>query len=65
MLPSHSRILAQAATIVSTFLQQKQSISLASILQCLHLYQSRFPILICNKSAAEAEVSEVGTRGVL
>ena len=26
----------------------------ASFLQCPHLHQSRFPVLICNKSAAEA-----------
>ena len=39
---------------VRKILQQRQSISLASFLQCPHLYLSRFPILICNKSAAEA-----------
>ena len=31
-----------------------QPISLASFLQCPHLHQSRYPILICNKSAFEA-----------
>ena len=29
-------------------------ISLASFLQCLHMHQLRFPILICNKSQPEA-----------
>ena len=38
----------------SSSLQQKQSIPLASFLQCRHLHQSRFLFLICNKSAAEA-----------
>ena len=53
MLPSCSRILTEAISIAFTSLQQRQSISLASFLQCTHLHQSRFPILICNKSAAE------------
>ena len=54
MLPSRSGILAEAISIAFTSLQQRQSISLASFLQCSHLHQSRFPVLICNKSAAEA-----------
>ena len=54
MLPSSSRILAEAISIAFTSLQQRQSISLASFLQFPHLYQSRFPILICNKTAAGA-----------
>ena len=51
----HSRcgILTEEISIASTSLQQRQSISLTSFLQCRHLYQSRFPILICNKLAAE------------
>ena len=54
MLPSRSRILAEAISIAFTSLQQRQSISLASFLRCPHLRQSRFPILICNKLAPEA-----------
>ena len=65
MLPSHSGILADAVSIVSISPQQKQSISLASFLQCPHLHQLRFPILLSNKSAAIAEVSEVATAGAL
>ena len=56
MLSSHSKILAEAISIAFTSLQQRQSISLALFLQCPHLHQSRFPILICNKSTAEAYV---------
>ena len=56
MLSSHSKILAEAISIAFASLQQRQSISLASFLQCPHLHQSRFPILICNKSTAEAYV---------
>ena len=56
MIPSRSGILAEAISITFTSLQQRQSVSLASILQCPHLHQSRFPILICNKLAAEASV---------
>ena len=36
-----------------TVFQQRQSISLTLFLQCLHLHQLRFPILICNKLAVE------------
>ena len=36
----------EVINIASTSLQQRQSISLASVLQSLHLHQSRFPILI-------------------
>ena len=46
MLPSHSRILTKVISIASTPLQQRQSISLVLFLQCPHLHQSRFPILI-------------------
>ena len=56
MIPSRSGILAEAISITFTSLQQRQSVSLASILQCPHLHQWRFPILICNKLAAEASV---------
>ena len=49
---SCSEILIEAISIASASLQQRQSISPASFFQCLHLHQSRFPILICNKSAA-------------
>ena len=50
MLPSHCGILAELISIASTSisLQQRQSVSLASFLQCPHLQQLRFPILICN-----------------
>ena len=54
MLSLRSDILAEAISIASTSLQQRQSISPGSFLKCLHLFESRFPILICNKSAAEA-----------
>ena len=47
------RVLAKVISIAFISLQQRQSISLASFLQCSHLHQSKFPILICNKSAAE------------
>ena len=46
MLPLRSGILAEAKSFASTSLQQRQSISLASFLQCPYLHQSRFPILI-------------------
>ena len=46
MLPSRCVILAEAVSIAPISLQQRQSISLASLLQCPHLHQSRFPILI-------------------
>ena len=45
MFPSRSGILVEAISIASTS-QQRQSISLASFLQCSHLHQSRYPILI-------------------
>ena len=56
MLPSLSRILAKVISIASNPLQQRQSIPLASFLQCLHLHPSIFPILICDESAAEASI---------
>ena len=56
MLSSHSGVLTKTISITFTFLQQGQSISIASFLQCPHFHQSRFPILICNQSAAEARV---------
>ena len=56
MLSSHSGVLTKTISISFTFLQQGQSISIASFLQCPHFHQSRFPILICNQSAAEARV---------
>ena len=46
MLPSRSGILAEVVGIGPTSQQQRQSISLALFLQCPHLHQSRFPILI-------------------
>ena len=58
MLSSRSGILAEAISIATsiafTSLQPRQSISFASFLQYPHLHQSRFPILICNKTVAEA-----------
>ena len=45
MLPLRPGVLAEAISIASTFLQ-RQSISLTSFLQCLHLLQLRFPVLI-------------------
>ena len=59
MLSSRSGILAEAISIAFTSLQQRQSISLVSFLQRPHLHQSRFPILICNKLAAEAWIGLV------
>ena len=56
MLPSCSGNLAETISIAFTSLQQRHSISLASFLQCPHQHQSRFPILICNKSAAKTRV---------
>ena len=53
MLPSRSGILAEAISIAFTS-AKRWSISPASFLQCPYLHQSRFPILICNKSAAKA-----------
>ena len=41
MLPSCSGILAEAITIASTSLQQRQSIPLASFSQCPHFRNSR------------------------
>ena len=43
---------SRSKSITFTSLQQRQSIFLASFLQCPHLHQSRFLFLICNKSAA-------------
>ena len=43
-----------SSDIASTFLQQRQSISLASLLQYQHLRQTTFPIVISDKLAAEA-----------
>ena len=54
MFPSRSGILAETMSIVPTSLQQRQSISLASFLQCWHLHKLRFPFLIYKKLAAEA-----------
>ena len=48
MLPLGSGILAEAITIASTSLQQRQSISLASFLQYPHFRSSR-PELFCKK----------------
>ena len=55
MLPFRSRILAGEISTASTSLQQRQSISLNWFLQCPNLHQLRFPILTCNKPAAERE----------
>ena len=49
MLPSHSGILAKARSIAFTSLQQRQSISFASFLQCKHFKSSRSELL-CKKS---------------
>ena len=46
MFPLCSTVLAEAISIASTSLREIQPISLGSFLQCLHLHQSRFPILI-------------------
>ena len=56
MLPLCCMILAELISIASTpiSLQQWQSISLTSFLQCPHLHQLRFPSLIRNKLAAAA-----------
>ena len=56
MLSSHSGVLTKTISISFTFLQQVQSISIASFLQCPHFHQPRFPILICNQQAAEARI---------
>ena len=56
MLSSRSGVFTKTISISFTFLQQGQSISFASFLQCPHFHQSRFPILICNQSAAEARI---------
>ena len=48
MLSSHSGILGEAISIASTSLQQRQSISVASFLQCPHSRSSR-PKLFCKK----------------
>ena len=53
--PHAAGFLAKAISFPVTPLQQRQSISLVSFLQFLHLHQSRFFILICNKSATEPE----------
>ena len=45
MLPSYSGILAEAISIVSTSLQQEQSISLASFLQSVSLASSGVVLL--------------------
>ena len=58
MISSRSGILAEVISIAFTSVQQRQSISLASFLQCSHLHQSRFPILIFNKAALEAYVEK-------
>ena len=49
-----ARCFPRVPVFASTSLQQRQFISLASFLQCWYLHQSKFPILICNKSTAEA-----------
>ena len=46
---SYSGILAEAINIAFTSLQQRQSISLASFLQCPH-FRSSCPELLCKKS---------------
>ena len=56
MLSWCSGILVEAISIAFTYLQQRQSISLAFFQQFPHLQHSIFPILICNKTAAEAYV---------
>ena len=48
MLPSSSGVLAEAISIASSSLQQRQSISLASFVQCLHFRSSRSE-LFCKK----------------
>ena len=53
MFPSRSGNLAKAISIASSSLQQRKPISPALFSKWLHLHQSRFPILICNKLAAE------------
>ena len=54
MFPSRSGILAEVISIAFTSLLESQSIFLPLFLQCQHLHQSRLPILMFNKSAAEA-----------
>ena len=50
MLPSYSIILTEAISIASTSVQQRQPISLASVLQCPHFRSSR-PELFCKEDA--------------
>ena len=60
--PSRSGILSETISIVSTSLQQKQSISLFLLIinhiSTDHFCSAfcRFPILICNKAAADSSV---------
>ena len=48
MLPSRSGIITEAISIASTSVQQRQSISLASFLQCSY-FKSSLPELFCKK----------------
>ena len=48
MLPSRSGIITEAKSIASTSVQQRQSISLASFLQCSY-FKSSLPELFCKK----------------
>ena len=48
MLLSYSQILAEAMSIASTSLQQRQSISLALFLQCLHFRSGRLELFCKN-----------------
>ena len=48
MLPSYSKISAETISIASTSVQQRQSISFTSLLQCPHFRSSR-PELLCKK----------------
>ena len=48
MLSSYSGILAEAISITSTSLLQRQSISLVSFLECPH-FRSSHPELFCKK----------------
>ena len=48
MLPSRSGIITETISIASTSVQQRQSISLASFLQCSY-FKSSLPELFCKK----------------
>ena len=52
MLPSRSGISAEAINIVSTSLQQRESISLGLFFQCPH-FRNGCPELLCKKAVVK------------